>query len=100
MIGRVAPDVGKANGLRLSKERALCIRLAPSLHPKTKHTKRMEVKIILSVALAAAMIVVVLVLVAVIVYQRWQIGDKNATLGRFIDENEKMRRKIERMGIL
>lgn len=61
-----------------------------------KNTKRMEVNIILSVALAAAMIVVVLVLVAVIIYQRWQIGDKNATLVRFIDENEKMRRKIER----
>ncbi|MBQ8008806.1 MAG: hypothetical protein IJ628_03850 [Bacteroidaceae bacterium] len=59
----------------------------------------MEVNIILSVALAAAMIVVVLVLVAVIIYQRWQIGDKNATLGRFIDENEKMRRKIERTSL-
>ena len=53
----------------------------------------MEVNIILSVALAAAMIVVVLVLVAVIVYLRW----KNATLGRFIDENEKMRRRIQRV---
>jgi hypothetical protein len=30
----------------------------------------------------------------------WQIGDKNATLGRFIEENEKMRRKIERNGIV
>ena len=46
------------------------------------------------------MIVGVLVLVAVIIYQRWQIGDKNATLGRFIDENEKMRRKIQRAGIV
>ena len=46
----------------------------------------MSFEVILSVALAAAMIVIVLVLVAVIVYQRWQIGDKNATLGRFIDE--------------
>ena len=55
----------------------------------------MELSLILSVALAAAMIVVVLVLVAVIVYLRWQIGDKNTALGRFIDENEKMRRKIE-----
>ena len=56
--------------------------------------------LIFSVALAAAMVVVVLVLVAVIVYQRWQIGDKNATLGRFIDENEKMRRKLEKSGII
>ena len=60
----------------------------------------MEISLILTVALAASFIVVVLVLVAVIVYQRWQIGDKNATLGRFIDENEKMRRKIERARII
>jgi hypothetical protein len=60
----------------------------------------MEISLILAVALAASFIVVVLVLVAVIVYQRWQIGDKNATLGRFIDENEKIRRKIERAGII
>ena len=60
----------------------------------------MEISLILNVALAASFIVVVLVLVAVIVYQRWQIGDKNATLGRFIDENEKIRRKIERAGII
>ena len=60
----------------------------------------MEISLILTVALAASFIVVVLVLVAVIVDQRWQIGDKNATLGRFIDENEKIRRKIERAGII
>ena len=60
----------------------------------------MELSLILSVALAAAMIVIVLVLVAVIVYQQWQIGDKNATLGRFIDENERMRQKIARAGII
>jgi hypothetical protein len=60
----------------------------------------MEANLIFTVALAAAIIVVVLVLVAVIVYQRWQIGDKNATLGRFIDENEKLHRKIERAGIV
>ena len=60
----------------------------------------MEISLILTVALAASFIVVVLVLVAVIVYQRWQIGDKNATLGRFIDENEKIRRKIESAGII
>ena len=60
----------------------------------------MEANLIFTVALAAAIIVVVLVLVAVIVYQRWQIGDKNATLGRFIDVNEKMRRKLEKSGII
>ena len=60
----------------------------------------MEANLIFTVALAAAIIVVVLMLVAVIVYQRWQIGDKNATLGGFIDENEKLRRRIERAGIV
>ena len=59
----------------------------------------MNIEIILTVALAAAMIVIVLVLAATIVYLRWQIGDKNATLGRFIDENERIRRKIERAEI-
>ena len=34
MIGRVAPDEGKANGLHLGKERALCTRFAPSLQRK------------------------------------------------------------------
>jgi hypothetical protein len=60
----------------------------------------MDTTLIITVALAAAMIVVVLMLVAVIIYYRWQIGDKNATLGRFIDENEKLREKIERTGIM
>jgi hypothetical protein len=37
MIGRVAPDEGKANGLRLSNRSELhCIRLAPSLQPEPK----------------------------------------------------------------
>ena len=34
MIGRVAPDEGKANGLHLGKEQALCTRFAPSLQRK------------------------------------------------------------------
>jgi hypothetical protein len=37
MIGRVAPDEGKANGLRLSNSSELdCIRLAPSLRQNLK----------------------------------------------------------------
>ena len=75
-------------------------RLAVPLQREIKNAMRIELSIILSVALAATMIVVVLVLIAIIVYQRWQIGDKNATLGRFIDENEKMRRKISKAGLL
>ena len=35
MIGRVAPDEGKANGLHLGKERALCTWFAPSLSLET-----------------------------------------------------------------
>ena len=60
----------------------------------------MEATLIITVALAAAIIVVLLVLVCIIIYYRWQIGDKNATLGRFIDENAKLRQKIDRSGIM
>ncbi len=60
----------------------------------------MGLSIIISVALAATMIVVVLVLVAAVVYQRWQIGDKNAALGHFIRENARMRQKLLRAGLL
>lgn len=58
----------------------------------------MDTSLILIVALAAAIVVVVLALVGIIIYYRWQLGDKNATLGRFIDENAELRRKIQRMG--
>ena len=58
----------------------------------------MDVNLIFTVALAAAIIVVVLALVGIIIYYRWQLGDKNATLGRFIDENAELRRKIHRTG--
>jgi hypothetical protein len=47
----------------------------------------MDFTMIISVALAAAVIVIVLMLVAVVIFQRWQIGDKNAALARFIREN-------------
>ncbi|MBR0255766.1 MAG: hypothetical protein IJQ69_07610 [Bacteroidales bacterium] len=42
---------------------------------------------IITVALAAAIIVIILMLVAVIIFQRWKIGEKNAALGKFIQEN-------------
>ena len=57
---------------------------------------RMEVSLILTVALAAAFIVVVLALVAVIVFQRWRISDNNAHLKEFIDENMELRDKLRR----
>ena len=72
-------------------------RLSVPLRP---NSDKMETSFIIAVALGVAIVVVILILVAVIVYQRWQIGDKNATLGRFIDENEKMRRKLEKSGII
>ena len=67
--------------------------------PNGQTTKRMDINLILTVVLASTMIVVVLALVCVIIYYRWQLGDKNATLGRFIDENAELRRKIRRAGM-
>ena len=58
----------------------------------------MDANLIFTVALAAAIVVVVLALVGIIIYYRWQLGDKNATLGRFIDENAELRRKMHRTG--
>lgn len=56
----------------------------------------MDVSLLFTVALAAAIVVVVLALVGIIIYYRWQLGDKNATLGRFIDENAELR--LHRIG--
>ena len=47
----------------------------------------METSLILTVSLAASLMVVVLILVCVAIYYRWRLGDKNATLRRFINEN-------------
>ena len=47
----------------------------------------MDFTFILTVALAAAIIVIVLMLVAIIIFQRWRIGEKNAALAQFIQEN-------------
>lgn len=60
----------------------------------------METSPILTVSLAAAMIVVVLILVCIVIYYRWRLGDKNATLGRFLNENAELHQKIRRTGIL
>ena len=60
----------------------------------------METSLILTVSLAATMMVVVLILVCIFIFYRWRLGDKNATLGRFIDENAELGRKIRRTGIL
>ena len=60
----------------------------------------METSLILTVSLATTMMVVVLILVCIFIYYRWRLGDKNATLGRFLDENAELHRKIQRTGIL
>ena len=60
----------------------------------------METSLIFTVSLAATMMVVVIILVCIVLYCRRQLGDKNATLGRFIDENAELHRKIRRTGIL
>jgi len=42
----------------------------------------------------------VLALVAVIIYQRWRLSDKNAAISKFINENEQLRQKMQRKGIV
>ena len=61
---------------------------------------RMDISLILTVALAASFIVVVLVLVAIIIYQRWRIGEQNVFIERFIRQNEEQRQKMRKAGIL
>lgn len=61
---------------------------------------RMDISLILTVALAASFIVVVLVLVAIIIYQRWRIGDQNVFIERFIRQNEEQRQKLRKAGML
>ena len=60
----------------------------------------METSLILTVSFTATMMVMVLILVCIALYYRWRLGDKNATLGRFLDENAELHRKIRRTGIL
>ena len=56
----------------------------------------MDFTCIISVALAAAFIVIILALVVIIVFQRWRIGEKNAALGKFINENIRLSEKFEK----
>ena len=60
----------------------------------------MDISLVLTVAVAATLIVVVLVLVAIIIYQRWRIGDQNVFIERFIRQNEEMRQKMRKAGIV
>lgn len=60
----------------------------------------MNIGIIFTVAIAATFIVLVLVLVIIIIYQRWRIGDQNIFIERFIRQNEELRQKLKKAGIL
>ena len=60
----------------------------------------MDITLIFTVALAAAFIVVVLALVIIVIYQRWRIGDQNVFIERFIRQNEELRQKLRKAGIL
>lgn len=60
----------------------------------------MDITSIFTVALAAAFIVVVIALVIIIIYQRWRIGDQNIFIERFIRQNEELRQKLKKAGIL
>lgn len=60
----------------------------------------MDITFVFTVAVAATLIVVALVLVAIIIYQRWRIGDQNVFIERFIHQNEEMRQKMRKAGIV
>lgn len=60
----------------------------------------MELTFIFTVALTTTMIVVMLVLVAIIIYQRWRIGEQNVFIELFIRQNEEMREKLRKAGIV
>ena len=60
----------------------------------------MDITFVFTVAVAATLIVVALVLVAIIIYQRWRIGDQNIFIERFIRQNEEMRQKMRKAGIV
>lgn len=60
----------------------------------------MDITLIFTIALAATFIVVVLALVIIVIYQRWRIGDQNVFIERFIRQNEELRQKLRKAGIL
>ena len=60
----------------------------------------MNTMLIITVALAAAIVVVLLALIVIIIYQRWRIGDQNVFIERFIRQNEELREKLKRAGII
>ena len=65
-----------------------------------KSIMHMDITLVLTVAVTATLIVVALVLVAIIIYQRWRIGDQNVFIERFIRQNEELRQKMRKAGIV
>ena len=60
----------------------------------------MDITFAFAVALSSAIIVVMLVLVAIIIYQRWRIGEQNVFIERFIRQDEELRQKLRKTGIV
>ena len=60
----------------------------------------MDITFVFAVALSSAIIVVLLVLITIIIYQRWRIGEQNVFIERFIRQNEELRQKMRKAGIL
>ena len=60
----------------------------------------MDTTLLIAVALVVSNVAVLLVLVAIILYQRWRIGDQNIFINRFIHQNEELREKMRKAGIV
>ena len=60
----------------------------------------MDITFVFAVALSSAIIVVLLVLITIIIYQRWRIGEQNVFIERFIRQNEELRQKLRKAGIV
>jgi hypothetical protein len=60
----------------------------------------MDTTLLIAIALVVSIVAVLLVLVAIIIYQRWRIGDKNVFIERFIHQNEELREKMRKAGIV
>ena len=60
----------------------------------------MDITFVFAVALSSAIIVVLLVLITIIIYQRWRIGEQNVFIERFIRQNEELRQKMRKTGIV
>ena len=60
----------------------------------------MDITFVFAVALSSAIIVVLLVLITIIIYQRWRIGEQNVFIERVIRQNEELRQKMRKAGIV